>query len=265
MEFREYEVMYRAESDHWWYRGLRSILFRQTGLDRPASRQWCILDAGCGTGGTLGALPQHRCTRGFDYAAAAIHFCRERGLQNVAQASILAMPFPDNTFDLVISNDVLSSLGDGKDGQGLREIYRVLKPGGRLFVNLPAYPFLRSEHDVAAWVEHRYTGPELRRKLHAAGFRIRRLSHWNLILFPIIVVVRLARRKGADLAAAEAHSDIRVPPLPINVALTTIIRVESFVLRYVDLPVGSSLIALAQKPGGRRAAPPPPIARGGTH
>jgi SAM-dependent methyltransferase len=265
MEFREYEVMYRAESDHWWYRGLRSILFRQTGLDRPASRQWCILDAGCGTGGTLGALPQHRCTRGFDYAAAAIHFCRERGLQNVAQASILAMPFPDNTFDLVISNDVLSSLGDGKDGQGLREIYRVLKPGGRLFVNLPAYPFLRSEHDVAAWVEHRYTGPELRRKLHAAGFRIRRLSHWNLILFPIVLVVRLARRKGADLAAAEAHSDIRVPPLPINVALTTIIRVESFVLRYVDLPVGSSLIALAQKPGGRRAAPPPPIARAGTH
>lgn len=260
MEFREYEVMYRAESDHWWYRGLRSILFRQTGLDRPARRRWRILDAGCGTGGTLEALPPQHCAAGFDYAAAAIHFCRERGLRNVAQASLLAVPFPANTFDLVISNDVLSSLGDGRDVQGLREIYRVLKPGGRLFVNLPAYRFLRSEHDVAAWVEHRYTGPELRHKLHAAGFRIRRLSHWNLILFPIVLVVRLARRKGADLAATEAHSDIRVPPPPINQTLAAIIRLESFVLRYVDLPVGSSIIALAQKP----EAPPAP-GRGGTH
>ena len=152
MEFREYEVMYRAESDHWWYRGLRAILFGQTGLDRAASRSWRILDAGCGTGGTLKALADHPNTRGFDYAPEAIYFCRERGLHNVAQASILAIPFPDRTFDLVYSNDVFNALGDERDVLGLREIYRVLKPGGRLFINLPAYQFLRSEHDAAAGV-----------------------------------------------------------------------------------------------------------------
>lgn len=254
MEFREYEVMYRAESAHWWYRGLRSILFGQTGLDRATSRRWHILDAGCGTGGNLQALQQHPRVQGFDYAAAAIHFCRERGLRNVTQASILAIPFPDNTFDLVYSADVLNALGDEWDTDGLREVYRVLKPGGRLFVNLPAYPFLRSEHDAAAAVIHRYTGPELRRKLHTAGFRIRRLSHWNLILFPIVLTVRLARRKGANLDDTEAHSDIQVPALPINYALAAIIRFESFLLRYTDLPVGSSVFAVAQKPGGPGAS-----------
>jgi SAM-dependent methyltransferase len=252
MEFREYEVMYRAESDHWWYRGLRMILFGQTGLARPASRPWRILDAGCGTGGTLAALAQHGGARGFDYAAAAMHFCRERGLRNVAQASILAIPFPAETFDLVFSADVLSAVGDGPDLQGLREIYRVLKPGGRLFVNLPAYPLLHSEHDAAAGVIHRYTGAELRRKLQATGFRVRRLSHWNLFLFPIVLAVRLARRQGATLADTEARSDIKVPPRPINEALAAIIRLESFLLRYVDLPIGSSVIALAQKPAPRR-------------
>lgn len=256
MDFREYEVMYRAESAHWWYRGLRAVLFGQTGLDRAASRQWRILDAGCGTGGNLQALPAHRRVQGFDYAAAAIHFCRERGLGNVTQASILAIPFPDNTFDLVYSADVLNALGDGRDTAGLREIYRVLKPGGRLFVNLPAYPFLRSEHDAAAAVLHRYTGPELRRKLKTAGFRIRRLSHWNLILFPIVLTVRLARRQGANLDDSQAHSDIQIPALAINQALAAIIRLEALLLRYIDLPVGSSVFALAQKPGQARMGDP---------
>jgi SAM-dependent methyltransferase len=254
MEFREYEVMYRAENDHWWYRGLRVILFGQARLDRPASRTWRILDAGCGTGGTLKTLHDHPGTQGFDYAPEAIHFCRERGLHNVAQASILAIPFPDQTFDLVYSNDVFNALGDERDVQGLREIYRVLKPGGRVFINLPAYPFLRSEHDAAAGVNHRYSGPELRRKLQAAGFRIRRVSHWNLILFPIVVVVRVARRKGAALDDHEARSDIQVPAKPINEVLAAVIRLEAFLLRYVDLPVGSSVFAVAQKPG-RQAGP----------
>ena len=97
----------------------------------------------------------------------------------------------------------------------------------------------------------------MRRKLQAAGFRIRRLSHWNLILFPIVLTVRLARRKGANLEDTEARSDIQVPAPPINHALAAIIRLEAFLLRYVDLPVGSSVFAIAQKPGGRAATPAP--------
>src|SRR5690348_5358259 len=102
--------MYRVEDRHWWYQGLRAILFRRTGLDRPESCAWRILDAGCGTGGTLQALRRsgHRAAQGFDYSASALHFCRKRGLADVCQGSITAIPFPDGAFDLVISNDVVS-------------------------------------------------------------------------------------------------------------------------------------------------------------
>ena len=249
MDFREYEIMYQAESSHWWYAGLREILFRRTGLGRAGSRRWRILDAGCGTGGTLQALRGHPRTWGFDYAPAALHFCRRRGLCNVVQGSILAIPFPDNHFDLVISNDVLCDAGTIDDAQGLREIYRVLKPGGRVFLNLPAYPFLRSEHDVAAAVEHRFTRRELRAKLGAAGFRICRLAHWNTVLFPAVVAVRLARRGGARLDDTQARSDIHLPPAPINALLTVIIRLEARLLDLIDLPYGSSVFTVSQKPG----------------
>ena len=250
MDFREYEIMYEAESSHWWYAGLRDILFRRTGLRRAVSRRWRILDAGCGTGGTLQALRGHRSTWGFDYAPSALHFCRRRRLQNVVQGSILAIPFPADHFDLVISNDVLCDAGTIDDAQGLREIYRVLKPGGRVFINVPAYPFLRSEHDVAAAVEHRFTRRELRAKLGAAGFRVCRLSHWNTVLFPVVVAVRLARRGGTKLDDTQARSDIHVPAAPINRLLSAVIRLESRLLDLIDLPYGSSIFTVSQKPGG---------------
>ncbi len=253
MDFSEYEIMYEAESRHWWYVGLRDILFRRTGLNRPASARWRILDAGCGTGGTLAALAGHPGAHGFDYAADAIYFCQERGLRNIVRGSILAIPFPDNSFDLVISNDVLCDEGAVDDEQSLREIYRVLKPGGRVFLNLPAYPFLRSEHDIAAAVEHRYTQAELRGKLRRAGLRVRRLSHWNMVLFPVVAAVRLIRRPGPHADAAQSRSDIHVPPAPFNILLTTIIRIESRLLDYVNLPFGSSIFTVSQKPGAKAA------------
>src|SRR4051794_30814275 len=129
MDFREFEVMYRAEQRHWWYQGLREIMFRRTGLYRPASRGWQILDAGCGTGGTLDALRRtgHLYAQGFDYNESAIYFCRRRGLHNVRQASITAIPFPGAEFDLAISNDVLCDTGTDDETAALRELYRVLR------------------------------------------------------------------------------------------------------------------------------------------
>jgi SAM-dependent methyltransferase len=252
MDFREYEVMYRAEDRHWWYAGLRDILFRRTGLDQPRSRAWHILDAGCGTGGTLQALRHtgHLHAQGFDYSADALYFCRQRGLRNVREGSIMAIPFPDSAFDLLISNDVLCDTGTPNESCALREMYRVLRPGGRVFLNLPAYTFMRSEHDRAVDVDRRYTMPQLRRMVRAVGFEIARMSHWNALLFPIVLAVRLRRKHGQERAQADAQSDIRVPPAPLNQTLTRIIRVESRLMDWITIPYGSSIICLA-----RRSAP----------
>ncbi len=243
--------MYRAEGQHWWYRGLRAVLFRRSGLDDPASRAWTILDAGCGTGGNLSALRAsgHVHAQGFDYAESAVHFCRQRGLHNVRQASITAMPYLDNEFDLVYSCDVLCDTGTSSAAAALAELYRVTRPGGRLFLNLPAYAFLRSEHDAATDVDRRYTRRQIRRMVAAAGFRVERLSHWNATLFPIIVAVRLARRRGKERDRSTARSDIQVPPAPLNRLLTAIVRAESRLMDKVTIPWGSSISCVARKPG----------------
>ena len=251
MDFREFAVMYHAEGQHWWYRGLRAVLFQSTGLNDPPSRSWAILDAGCGTGGNLSALRTsgHLHAQGFDYAESAVHFCRQRGLHNVRQASITAMPYLDNEFDLVYSCDVLCDTGTSSEAAALAELYRVTRPGGRLFLNLPAYAFLRSEHDAATNVDRRYTRRQIRRMLVATGWRVERISHWNAALFPVVVAVRLARKRGKGRASSTARSDIQVPPAPLNRLLTTVVRAESRLMNHVTIPWGSSISCVARKPG----------------
>jgi SAM-dependent methyltransferase len=255
VEFEEYRIMYEAEDSHWWYHGLRSVMFTLLDL-KPRAGTDCqprILDAGCGTGGNLHALRRagYANAEGFDYSPIALEFCKLRGLDNVRYGSITDIPFEDCTFDIVISCDVVTDTGTKDEAKAYEELLRVLKPGGRLFLNAPAFEFLRSEHDRATDVARRYTRRELKRKLADAGFRIGRVTYWNMLLFPAVVAVRLGRRERPEDLARPARSDIMLPPAPINALLSALMSVESIAIRWVDLPLGSSVAALAYKPTGR--------------
>lgn len=260
MEYAEYQIMYEAEDTHWWYRGMRGAMFTLLRLGPAHRREPSILDAGCGTGGTLNALRSAGYSRleGFDLNPIALEFCRKRGLDHVRLGSITEIPYPDTTFDIVISCDVVTDAGTDNEATALRELYRVLRPGGRLFLNLPAYAFLRSEHDRATDVARRVTRGEITGKLEGAGFAVKRASYWNMLLFPVVVAVRLLRREGADEVQNAARSDIVLPPGPINTLLSAIVLLESKLMRYVNLPFGSSVVTLAVKPG----VPAPGIRRG---
>ena len=135
MEFEEFKIMYQAEDTHWWYRGLRGVMFRLLGLRNPRRRCMQILDAGCGTGGTLQALQDAGFTRteGFDLSKVALEFCNMRGLNGMKRGSITDIPFGDCSFDVVISCDVLNDVGTPNEQKALTELYRVLKPRGYLF------------------------------------------------------------------------------------------------------------------------------------
>lgn len=251
MEFEEYRIMHNAEDVHWWYRGMRGVMYLMLGLDRARAGQTLILDAGCGTGGTIHKLQQSGLNAlGFDYSADALHFCKERGLNNVCQSSLMDIPFPDNKFGIVISCDVVNDGGLPDEMEALREIYRVLKPGGRVFLNLPAYNFLRGEHDMATSVVRRYTAGSISRKLERVGFRVRRATHWNMFLFPIVLAVRISSRiRGLDPEKA-ARSDINVPPRPANILLAAVLSAEGWLLKRTNLPFGSSVAVVAVKPRG---------------
>jgi len=250
LEFEEFKIMYEAEDTHWWYRGLRGVMFELLGLDSGRTRALEVLDAGCGTGGTLQALRNAGFLhlQGFDLNPPALHFCRERGLEQVKLGSITDIPFPDNVFNVVISNDVLNDAGTSNEAAALSELNRVLRPGGRLFLNLPAFGFLRSEHDRATDVARRYTRPEITRKLQDGGFIVRRVTYWNMFLFPVVVAVRLIRREREEDLSNPARSDIVVPPEPANGLLSTVMRAERALIKRIDLPFGSSVAVMAQKP-----------------
>ncbi|HET9495710.1 MAG TPA: methyltransferase domain-containing protein [Chloroflexia bacterium] len=255
MEYAEYKIMYEAEDTHWWYRGMRGSMFALLRLHADHKRELTILDAGCGTGGTLNALRKAKYSRleGFDLNPIALEFCHKRGLDHVRLGSITDIPYPDDTFDIVISCDVVTDAGTDNEGAALRELYRVLRPGGRLFLNLPAFAFLRSEHDRATDVARRVTRREITARLEGAGFVVKRASYWNMFLFPVVVAVRLLRREAEDEKEDPARSDIVLPSGPVNTVLSALVRFEAKLMRYVNLPFGSSVVTLAAKPKDARS------------
>ena len=142
MQQHTYSIMYQIEETHWWFVGRRRIIesflehvCRDLKIDRPR-----ILDIGCGTGANLEMLSRFGEAEGVDVSLEALSFCRARGLQNVREGAAEHLPHEDESFDLITGLDVVEHLDD--DLAGLREMRRVLRPGGRALLFVPAFMFL---------------------------------------------------------------------------------------------------------------------------
>jgi SAM-dependent methyltransferase len=243
----EYRVMFELEDRYWWYRGVRTLL--RTWLDRYAPRPARILDGGCGTGANLKLLQRYGTAFGVDIAESAIGFCRARGIppQHLTLASLDELPFPDDFFDVVISLEVICNIAD--DQRALDEIARVLKPDGRAIIQVPAYQWLWSRHDVAVGHKRRYTARDLRAKLARTGLHIERLTHANMMMLPPIALKRLISRFHRE---QEINSDLVPLPSTLNALLSALYIAEMQLVARVDVPCGVSLVALVRKDGGRR-------------
>ena len=243
MQPEEYRTMFEVEEMHWWYRSLRRIVFLFLRRYLRSGQRLQILDAGCGTGILLAHLNSLGQSWGFDYAEEALSFCRQRGLKNILQASVTAIPFAAESFDLVTCLDVLCHQAVEGDELALREIHRVLRRGGLAIINLAAHRFLYSSHDRATDTARRYSRREVQQKAKRAGFSILRLSYWNFFLFPAVAVVKLWRKAATERTA----SDLRLPHPLLNSFLDRMVTLEPLLLRYVDLPLGSSIIGVLKK------------------
>jgi SAM-dependent methyltransferase len=249
-----YEDLYSKEHSHWWHVGKRSIVYGLLGqyLPRPESKDGRLaLDLGCGTGQNLEHLERYGVATGTDYFEEALQFCRERGHTMLARADAVDLPFPDGTFDVATALDVIEHLDD--DYAALKEMWRVMKPGGLLVVSVPAYRFLWTYWDDILGHRRRYTTRMLRQVATRAGFRVRRLSYSNALTLAPAMAVRVAKSVIYKAAARRGNprnpkTDFMTLPRPINNALINYYKLETGLLKRGRLPFGLSVVAVLQRP-----------------
>jgi SAM-dependent methyltransferase len=245
----------RVEATHFWFRGFRRFVAPAIAEIAGDRRDLHVLDCGCGTGHNLATLLRpYGLAFGFDLTPAGLAYARAAGLR-LARADMAAIPFQSSRFDLVTSFDVLQYVRD--DANVMKEIARVIKPGGGLVVTAAALDLLRGGH-AGTWPEvRRYTTARMRSIVEGASLQISHLTYLFATLFPAMLAVRLverageARRAGGPDRAGEAGGDdweMRVPAAPINATLTGMLAMEAAVSRLVPMPVGSSVLVVAVKP-----------------
>jgi SAM-dependent methyltransferase len=240
----EYGRMYAAEERQWWYAGMRAVTDALWGAHFPrvpAARP-LLVDAGCGTGQNLRHFADRARAFGFDLSAAALRFCRARGV-TAGRASVLALPLRDASVDVVTSFDVIYHGWVESDLGAVRELVRVLRPGGLLVVRVPALMMLWGAHDEAVHSRHRYTARELRLLFEASGLEVVRVTYCNSILFPL-----LALRRTLDRWFARHGSDVEFLPAPLEWLFLRFLWLEARLIGLgLRLPVGASVMALGRK------------------
>jgi SAM-dependent methyltransferase len=263
MNTDEYLKLAEVEDQMWYFRSLHAHVQRELApvlrpapaaatSSRPpavgvadASRPH-VLDAGCGTGGLILRLrawnPEWRFS-GIDFMPIACELARKRCGPDVdiRVASITELPFADESFDAVVSADVVCQVDNPEVAAA--EFFRVLRPGGIVVLNVPAYMWMWSYHDDSCQTKHRYTRPEIDGLLRSAGFNERRTTHWNALPFPVVWAKRKLFRTSKDT------SDVKRYPAPVEAAFNGLMAVEHAWLRAGGRwGWGTSVFGVARKP-----------------
>jgi ubiquinone/menaquinone biosynthesis C-methylase UbiE len=242
-----YHARIRAvEEDHWWHRGMRSLSAALL-EDRLRRRDQVLLDAGCGTGGFLRwalELPAFGAGAGIDVSPEGIELARRQVPgADLRVGSVTSLPYADASFDVAVCNDVLQHLGEHQAPAALRELRRVLRPGGTLLVRTRG---VREVH--ADW--HAYDRARLRAALYCAGLAPSVVTYANLVGSALSELGRRAPRK---LERREAHGIPKRVSGRRAVVGTLLLEGEAFLLRRtrLSIPFGHTVLARAERPADR--------------
>lgn len=244
MELSEYRRLREEEREYWWHVGRRALLAAMLRRDVAPDGARRGLDIGCGTGSNFALLAPYGRFFGTEIVREACAAGEERPPRPVVLARGEQLPFADGTLGLCTMFDVLEHVA--AEDRLLREVHRVLRPGGRLLVSVPAYAFLWSDHDVSLHHQRRYVRGMLRDSLARNGFRPRRVTY---AMASILLPVAAVRWMSNLLPRGRTPRSTYVPtPEPFNTGLAAILRLEAAWLMRADLPFGTSVLALAEKP-----------------
>ncbi len=240
-----YKNYFKIEKEHWLMKIRRTIV--QDSLDRylgKAPKHTKLLDFGCGSGIFVEELEKAGFdAHGVDISDEAVRFGALQGIKNLSTIDSHKINFPDNTFDVVLSMDVLEHLED--EEWALKEIERILKPNGIFVVMVPAYMFLWGVQDEVAHHYRRYTKGTLLKVVNGTTkLKTIRSTYFNTFLFAPIAVVRLLSRLF-KIKGRESDFDLNSPML--NKILFSIFNFERTILKKINYPFGVSILALFKK------------------
>lgn len=241
------------EDRHWWFasrtRAIESLMGKKGG--RADSR---VLDVGCGAGNMGHHLRQYGRVTGVDSFIKPLLVARDRQF-DVVLGTAERLPVPTSSFDLVATLDIVEHCEN--DLGVLAECSRACRPGGRLLLTVPAFPWLWSRNDEINGHHRRYRARELRDKVEGVGLKIERMTYNNCFAFPIAALLIVLRRRLKDepkLAAPSTDEDAyQVEMEPVSPLVNTVLgwfgRIEAALVRRFDLPVGTGIICVARKEG----------------
>ena len=243
----EFDNIARSEQTFWWYRGMLEILFRMLDPVARARSFERVLEAGCGTGYLSKLLAERYRWKMFpvDLGFEGLRYAQHMNVARPLQCDIAELPFPDRAFDLVVSMDVIVHFPRGEERRPVVEFARVLEPGGMVAVRVSALDILRSRHSMFAQERQRFTKGRLIRLLEESGFRVLRCTYANSLLLP----VALAKfRLWEPLTNARPASGVEpVAPWLDRLLLAPLSAEAALIGTGLDLPLGQSLIAIAEK------------------
>ena len=242
MERTVYNRLDQLEGQHWWFTARRKILKNVIAQFAPKKAQLRLMEAGCGTGGNLKMLSAFGKLDAFELDDEARVIAKGKLPMDIKSGMLPDhVPYQPGSFDVVVAFDVIEHVEH--DVESLASLGKQLAPGGRLVMTVPAMPWLWSKHDETHHHYRRYTKASLNEALVQAGLKPVRISYFNTLLFPMIAGIRLLRQA---LNIKETADD-KMPSPAVNSVLKSIFSFESNWVGRVSMPVGVSLLAVAQR------------------
>ncbi|MBF0154793.1 MAG: class I SAM-dependent methyltransferase [Magnetococcales bacterium] len=252
MKPSEFDRMASQEADLWWYEARRRFLVKTLeDLFPPARGEQTsrprILDLGSALGGNHPTCALHGEYVGLDLSPIATAHCRQRGVRLMVAGDAQRLPFADASFDLVVAFDIFEHLPD--DQGSMREVWRVLRPGGHVLFNVPCFQSLFSAHDLAFDHLRRYRKRAFVSKMASTGLRVEKASYWSFFIFPAVFFLRKVLKR-ATVDREEAESDFQAPlPTWVERILALLAALElAWIRRGGSWPWGVSLYGLACRP-----------------
>jgi ubiquinone/menaquinone biosynthesis C-methylase UbiE len=235
------------EASLFWFK-MRKRLFAFV-LDRFFADADNFIEIGCGNGSVLQALavakPAMRLA-GADINISSLEQLRQRLPRlELVRADANALPF-GSRFGVVGAFDVLEHFED--DLAVLKELHRIVRPGGGIIITVPQHAWLWSATDSFAHHVRRYSRSELETRMNTAGFRAIYITSFVSLLFPLMCLSRIKLKMTSRKDVRERFLGELELSTKLNRMFEVICLVEEGMIRHgVCFPVGGSLLAVGIK------------------